>query len=383
MSITLDRKGLVTAPAAIDGTTSPAELLRAAESFLTRYLSFPSPDYAFACALWAAATYLWPDFDAFPYLVITSFTKRSGKSRLSELLQFLSSNPLSITGATAAAVFRSIDTLKPTLFIDEAETLANGEASNLRSVLNTGYRRGSTVMRATLGGEVDSFSTYCPKCFVLIGDVYDTLRDRSIVVGMRRGAAPSRFVYTHAQEEGGAIGTATRAMLTDAKNRIMDVYTSHPGLDYLPDRDAEIWLPLVAVCTVMAPERLIELQRVSVDMATEKTLDLRKHTELAGAEHEAENEEYSIRLLRDMLTVMGAAKSLFTTDALTGLHELPTGPWRKFRGEGLKAMDMAALLSPLGVKPKLIKVGSKSKHERVARGYTREAITKALKDARL
>src|SRR5207247_3545549 len=51
-----------------------------------------------------------------------------------------------------------------------------------RSVLNGGYRKGATVTRRGL-----TYAVYSPKVFILIGDVFDTLRDRSIVIEMWRG----------------------------------------------------------------------------------------------------------------------------------------------------------------------------------------------------
>jgi hypothetical protein len=52
------------------------------ESYLAGYVSFADPAYAFVIALWLAATHTWLSFDAFPYLVVTSATKRSGKRSL-------------------------------------------------------------------------------------------------------------------------------------------------------------------------------------------------------------------------------------------------------------------------------------------------------------
>lgn len=366
---------------AVAAPSTTSHLIRETESFLLRYVSFPSTDHSFAAALWAVGTYLWPDFDAYPYLVITSDTKRSGKSRFSELLQFLSNNPRGMTGVTVATIFRSIKDQQPTLFIDEAETLASGEANTLRSVLNAGYRRGQMVPRIQ-DNVVEDFPTYCPKCFVLIGDVYDTLRDRSIVVRMKRSAAPSRFVYTIAKSDGNGIADQLKSTAAAHKEEILTAYTNHEGLPYLQDRDEEIWTPLFAICSVLAPERIEELQRVAVDMSTEKTADARRHADLTKtAEVDAESDEYALRLLRDLYTVMGTHKTIFTTDALAALRALSTGPWRKFRGEGLTAMEMGSLLGQFkGVRPKLIRVGGKGKNAKVARGYTRAMVETALRD---
>lgn len=356
-----------------------AQLIREIEAYLLRYVTFTTKDYAFAGALWTLATYLWPHFDAFPYLVITSNTKRSGKSRFAELLSFLSSNPKNIAGMTPATVFRCIRDDNPTLFMDEAETLTSEAASMMRAVLNVGYRKGQTIPRMGKAG-VEDWPAYCPKAFILIGDVYDTLRDRSIIVTMQRGEAPSRFLYEPAKADGHFLGERMKEQAEFYREQIMAAYMEHAGLTFLADRDEEIWMPLFALCMIFDPSRVIELQRIAVDMATDKTSDARRHTNLLGAERDAEEIEYAKRLVHDLLTVMGNAKSVYSNDALPLLKALPTGPWRRFRGTGLTAIDMSNMLSRFGVKPKSISVGTR-KDRSVRRGYTRENVLAGIQDA--
>ena len=132
------------------------------KDFITGYVTFPNDDdYALVASLWAAATYLWPHFDAFPYLVITSDTKRSGKTRFSEILSFLCSNSRNMAGMTAATVFRTIRDEQPTMFIDEAESLSGESADTMRTVLNVGYRRGQTIPRVEKN-RVVQWPAYCP-----------------------------------------------------------------------------------------------------------------------------------------------------------------------------------------------------------------------------
>jgi hypothetical protein len=227
-------------------------LLADIRAYLSRYVAFSNPDHATACALWLAMTYAWDKFDSVPYLVITSDTKRSGKTRLAELLMFAARKAKTLPAPTAAGVFRSVGKLKigPTLFIDEAESLSGETAGALRSVLNAGYRRGQSVVRIE-DKRAKSFNTYCPKCIILIGDPYDTLRDRSIVIRMVRAEAPARFVYGPAQAEGQEIGARLAAYMKEHLAEIETRFQEHAGLSWLPDRDAEIWTPLFALCEVM------------------------------------------------------------------------------------------------------------------------------------
>lgn len=354
-----------------------SKLLSDVEAYLARYVTFTTPDHAFAGALWAAATYLWPHFDAFPYLHITAATKRAGKSRFMEVLSFVSSNPRTIAGMTPATVFRLIRDENPSLFMDEAEILSSESAGMMRSILNVGYRKGAVIPRMGKAG-VEEWPAYCPKAFISIGDVYDTLRDRSIVVTMRRGEAPSRFLYEPAKLDGAELGSSLKSALEGEQDAILAHYSGSEGLPFLPDRDEEIWLPLFAVCAVLAPDRILALQRVAVDMATEKTVEGRRHTDMGDSERDAENEEYAKRLLRDLLEVMDGKRHVYSNDALPKLYDLPTGPWRKFRGEGLTAIDMSNMLSRFEVKPKNIRDAG-GRGSKVRRGYTREAVLASMK----
>lgn len=357
-----------------------AQAVKDMETYLSSYMSFGDTQYPFVLSLWAMATYLWPSFDAFPYMVITSATKRSGKTRLSELLSFAASNARNFAGMTAATLFRSIKDENPTIFIDEAETLSSESADTMRSVLNVGYRKGQTIPRMGKAG-VEQWPAYCPKVFILIGDVFDTLRDRSIIITMRRGDAPKRFLYEIAKAEGEEIGQRFQSIASETQGSIFDAYmTASNGLPFLQDRDEEIWMPLFAIAQIVCPNRLEELTRAAVDLATMKTADARRHTEIEmrDADREARDTEYGERLLHDMSACYHKnAKFMFTATLITKLYEMPTGPWRKFRGEGLSAIDMSNLLSRFGVQPKLGRE-AKGRSGKVARGYAIEQVRKAL-----
>lgn len=360
--------------------------LRDLQTFLTDYVALSDPQYTLALSLWVIATYLWPDFDAFPYLSITSDTKRSGKTRLAELLSFTCSNPRMLTGATAATVFRLIEDESPTLFFDEAESQSSEAADTMREVMNSGYRRGQFVPRVS-NNAVKEWPCYCPKVFILIGDVRDTLRDRSIVVRMKRSSVAKRFVYELARGEGNLIGGRIKELADTFKSAIMSNYYNHAPLEFIQDREEEIWMPFFAITETLLPSKVLDLTQCAVDMATEKTVPIRKYVSLRDAEQNAEAEEYRERLLRDMITVMGSHKSIPTATVVDALRALPAGPWRKFRGEGITHKTLSLLLDVFGIHPRVLRMrpsDKKTKGKRghepgdTKRGYRREDVEAAL-----
>jgi uncharacterized protein DUF3631 len=368
------------------------------EKYILDYVSFEDNRLAFLLALWSVAAGTFETFDAFPYIVITSNTKRSGKTRTSELLGFLCKHVENLSGLTVATLFRMIDSAnKPTLIADESEFLSGESASPIRAVLNVGYRKGQTVPRVEKGsGDVKHYPTYCPKIFVLIGDVYDTLRDRSIVITMRRGEAARRFRYDEAQEEGKNLRVEAEEIRAA---KIPEIEKEYRGLDpkFLSDRDAEIWSPILAVCYTLCPERKMEIEMLATDLCALKTEERKRHTTLNMFENEAQNDEYAKRLLLDMQSAFLITKDdsygncfidcatgevvpgklyhkkLSSEEVVKRLHAMPLAPWRKFRGEGLKVGNIPDMLSRFGVKTFQIRFGIKN-----LRGYKLDNVLEGI-----
>lgn len=353
-------------------------LVQRIETYIQDFVTLADPHYSLPIALWMIGTFCFPDFDAYPYLCITSPTKRSGKTRLSEMITFACSNPRNF-GAVSSAIYRLIETEKPTIVFDEAETLSSEAASTMRAVLNVGYRRGATIPR-TVGQTIKEFQTYCPKIFVLIGDVYDTLRDRSIVITMQRAETRRRFTYDVAKAEGGEIREAMSAAVSANLGNIQHGFQAHKGLPFLMDRDEEIWTSLFVLCEVFCKDRIRELEIAAVDMSTEKTQESRRYVDLREAESKATEDEYAKRLLTDLyaLFAVNGHTVIRTEEVLDMLKGIPTAPWRKFRGEGLDHHDLSNMLSRFGVRPVRVQYGSGRENRKQYRGYKRKDVEKAL-----
>jgi hypothetical protein len=349
------------------------QIVKDIEAYINRYVSFQDA-YSLPIALWVLGTYCFPSFDAFPYMVVTSETKRSGKSRLGiELMNFVASNPRAFTAMTPSTMFNIIEAEHPTVLFDEAETLSGESQSVMTQVLNAGYRKGTRIPRMVGKDQIKEFDTYSPKVFVLIGDVRDTLRDRSIIVRMKRAEAPTRFVYEVAKMEGATVREMASEQVEAALLDIGSVYMNHKGIEFLTDRDEEIWTPIFTLCQVFCPERLHELERIAVDMATEKTATKKRYVDLGEAEDAAQDDEYKLRLLSDMLSVM-SGKNTTSQDMVSRLRELPTAPWRKFRGDGITMHNIADMVSQFGLTPVPIRIG-----KLVAKGYKLETVRTIVK----
>lgn len=367
-----------------DEAPSAAEVIKSAEDFIRKYATLAHDYYLLPLVLWNMATHTWPTFDCFPYLVITAYVKRAGKTRLMELCTKLASNGRTFSPDSTASMFRSLKEGQSTMFMDEAEKL-NQEQHPAREFLNKGYKRGQTITRF-IGGEVVDFECYCPKAFVLIGDVYDTLRDRSIMVTMRRrtpleSTSENKYRDAVATEEGAVIRDNIHALIEAKQGDIENSYSTMNTLSFLNDRDEELWTPLFALARVICPERLDELTKAAVDIATEKTGTKHSFSELDTEETKADDDEARILLLRDMLSLSDDdEKGIATSELLDKLKAIPTSPWRMFRGVGLTALDVARLLDSMHIRPKPMRVATGKKTEKaIKRGYIRTDLLAAAR----
>jgi hypothetical protein len=353
-----------------ESTTNDGDaLLRDLESFLVRYVVLPTKT-ALPLALWTIATYLFESFDAFPYLAVSSPVPQCGKTRLLETLELVVSNPRRASNISEAALFRVIEKSKPTLMLDEAETLKgkSERAEYLRQILNAGNRQGAVATRCIGQGasfDVKDFSVFCPKVVCGIGNFPPTIADRSICVPMQRRDTKrdrlerfsQRFTGT-AANEGASLQGRARAFASEKHGEIEVLY-GKTALEFLGDRDADSWAPLFAILSVADPERLAEL-RVCAESST-------------GAKvAEAADESLSLRLLYDLRDVWPESEPYAFSETLKErLHAIEDGPWGESEIK-LTARKLAHMLSGFKLHSATVRIGEKTK-----KGYSREEFAAA------
>ena len=151
--------------------------------------------------------------------------------------------------------------------------LGNGRPSDtsqaVLAILNAGHRKGATVTRCEPPHwEVRHFTVYGPKVFAAIGGLPDTLTDRSLCLAMQRktkAQTVARFLQAKATTEAKPINDSLIAWAeSKPKGTVQAAYEELEDLEFLTDRDADLWMPLFAVCAVASPERIGELQRCAL-----------------------------------------------------------------------------------------------------------------------
>jgi len=349
-------------------------LLEAVEGFLRRYVIFQYPEQAKVCALWAVHTWAFNAFDYTPYLSVFAVEKRSGKSRLLEVLSLLVCNARLTSGSSSAALIRSVDEDNPTtILLDEVDAVYSkkndAEAENTRQFLNAGFRRGAKFLRCVGQGgalEVKEFPAFCPKALSGIGRCLpDTVLDRSLPVELVRQSREDRAERFREREAEAKVATirAELGAWVQQPGLIDTLRDARPALpEELTDRQQDYCEPLLAIADMAGgvwPGR----SRVAL-------------IKLCSQEEDA---SLGVKLLTDIKGIFDSkdADKLHTIDILGALVAIEDDrPWATWWLDDLKhdkpekpASRLAKLLKLYGTKQRPLKARPLRLSDKVARGY--------------
>jgi Protein of unknown function (DUF3631) len=323
---------------AVDGASLLADLT----GMLERYIAFPSERASTAIALWIIHTYLMDCWFISPFLLLSSPTKRCGKTLLLLLLERLVNRPWVATNITPAVLFRAVDCLQPTLLLDEVELWLHDKTSELRGLLNAGYSKPTARTVRCVGDDqtLTVFSTWAPKVFAMIGRPNDTLLDRSISIRMQRrrhGDAIERMRLDQLDTVCEPLRQRIKRWTADHGATIKGMNPDVP--ETLNDRAADNWRGLFSLAELLAGEAGLTLVRAAA----------------FELEDIAANDETGILLLEDIRTycLANPDEDFFSTSSLLYyLKERTDRPWNDYRhGRPLSGYGLSMLLKSYGIVP--------------------------------
>jgi hypothetical protein len=339
----------------VDGQTLMAELV----SFIPRYVSLPRFG-SVAITLWVLWSWLIDHFDIAPRMAVLSPEKRCGKTVLLTLLSHLTPRPLMASNITPSAIFRTVEAVRPTLLIDEADTFTQ-ENEALRGILNSGHTRASATIIRTVGENFEprSFSTWCPMVLAAIGSLPGTVEDRSIMIPMQRkatGEIVERLPQSGKRaavlrNELHTLAQKIRRWTSDNGQALADLEPTVPS--GLGDRASDNWRPLLAIADQIGgewPKRARDAAQV-----------------LSGGTN-SDNESAKVQLLLDIQTLFSKKEwervgSHMLCEELAAMEERPWSDWKK--GKPITPAQLARLLRPFGVTSRDLKQSS----GQVLKGY--------------
>lgn len=324
-----------------------AALLNRIVRFLRRFVVV-TLEQAVVIALWIVHTYAFEASDQTPYLAVVSAEKRSGKTRLLEVLGALAREAWHALQPSEAVLYRKIQRDHPALLLDETDALfsqkGNDRTEAVRALLNAGSRRGATVSRcAAHGDDLVDFEVFCPKVLAGIGSLPDTVGDRSFLIQMkrkRRTDSAERFRPRDVEEEAQKLRGELQAW---ADTHVEALRKARPDLPpTLGDRAADGAEPLLGIADLAGGRWPVRARVALVALAGETT-------------NKEESDGTTLLFdIRRVLGVLGRTDGHVRTDVLLRqLLDLPESAWSRFgrEKEPLGHNGLAKLLRPFGIRP--------------------------------
>ncbi|MGA5559770.1 DUF3631 domain-containing protein [Streptomyces platensis] len=348
--------------------TVGSKLLDELRAQISQFVIPPSPEALDAITLWVAATHLQPAWQHAPRLAVVGPAKRCGKSRLLDVLTETVHEPMLTINTTPAAIFRSISEEEPpTLLVDEADTIFGPKVAEkneeTRGLLNAGHQRGRYVTRVVGNDHTPhKFATFAMAAIAGIGDLPDTVMDRSVVIRMRRRAEGEKVRPFRSRRDIPALHEIRDRIHAWARPLLEEAANLEPDMP-VEDRAADTWEPLVIVAD-LAGGRWTRLARVAcVRMVTAEVAAEEDHP--SGA-----------RILADIRRVFFAQRevdSLSTGDLLHHLRQDAEAPWAERGRDGLTARELGRMLRDFDIRPGNVRMAD----ARQLKGYMRNKFLDA------
>jgi hypothetical protein len=205
-------------------------------------------DY-FLLAAWIIGTYFYPIFSAYSFLHIKA-PKRSGKSQCLNILTQLCFNAVKAR-PSLPALGDTVDSLRGTYLIDQADSLGQKGTEELLDVLADSYKKSGGKRRIInfdkkRGREILEFETYSPKGFASIKELPEDLRDRCLLIPLIRSDRnfpdPDDSI-----EQWRAVRSKLYKLLITEYTIVSSDYTvkkiNHREKNEVLGRSLELWLP--------------------------------------------------------------------------------------------------------------------------------------------
>ncbi len=299
-----------------------------------------------------------------PRLALLSPKKRCGKSTAERVLGLLCPRPLTASNISPAAIFRTIEIIKPTLMLDEVDSFASGgkqkseRSEEIRGILNSGHTREQAfVIRNVKQGDdwtPKQFSTWSPIVYAAIGRLPDTWEDRSIKLTMRRRLKTekvekmTRRNLQVVQKQGAELASQ---LVRWAQDNMEALRISEPEMpEGLNDRAEDNWDLLLAIADLAGEVWGKEARAAAAALSGDRDQDA--------------DDSFDIKLLADIREILGdtGLQEIGSTELCAKLAALESSPWASLRpnDKPITTRRLATMLKPFEVYPK--KAGDRNEY---------------------
>ena len=344
------------------------DLIEELKTAITSFIIIP-PEEALTVTYWILHTHMIKDphepqvFSVSPILNISSPEKQCGKSTLREIIAEWVKAPLTVMNATQASIFRVIESSRPTLLIDEADTFLQGK-NELIGILNSGYKQDGHVLRQAgkTYEETKQFSTWSAKCIAGIGRLSDTIESRCLIIKLKRKKTSEKV------QRRNSLLKNDPTYFTDYKRKIMrfvqdnEISIINQEVDMpmeLNDRQQDNWEGIFKIAKFLGNDELKLVTSASIFLCQQKIEPL----------------SISIQLLGDIKSIMESSvtNSFTSQDLVAELKKMEDRPWLDLNRTGINPNSLAQLLNDFEIRPKQIRFDHKN-----LRGYEKSDFEDAF-----
>jgi len=311
-----------------------AELLAEIEAKFRRYM-VASDAIVTASVLYAPFTYVVEVATRAPKLVYTFPTKEAGKSTALHVQRRMVQRPYPAIEVTGAVLYRIIDRLRPTLCLDEADSLFH-RRTVLAHIINESWSNsGTKIPRTGPHGEILEFDPYGAQIISMRGlNMPDTTLSRSIICTIWP-KLPSEVVEEFTYQDDDEFKTIRRKLarwMVDNAVALRDAKPVFPpGFN---NRIRINWKMLFAIADLAGGRWPKRARNAAIELETDR-----------------DEPSEVIRLFRDLRDIWGKAEERTSESLCVALAEY-SEEWADFRGKGpISPVRLAALLRPFGIRP--------------------------------
>jgi Bifunctional DNA primase/polymerase, N-terminal/Protein of unknown function (DUF3631) len=357
-----------------------ATLLNTIKAELHKYLILSVPA-AIVMAVWTLHTFVFEVAIYTLYLNVTAPEKRSGKSRVLEVLAWFVARPWLSGGATAAVLKHKIDRDLPTLLHDETQSAFSDKdaVGTLIGILCNGFHRGMNYTSMSGQGAAmypREFRVFSPKAFAGLGDYLpDTVLDRSIDIPMKRKKKAESVTPLEAEvieRETDEHQRSIRKWAAQVRDRLRE---------FQPDRPPEFH------------DRQWDCSKLLLQIADMAGLEWGKKTRAALVElftgEAVQDDSTGVQLLQHIYTAFAELKPIdgriSTSRLLQKLNsneEWPWAVWYESRGrrpdQRLDDRGLAALLWAYRIKPNTLRIADEGRMKGYAMDQFKDAWERYL-----
>ena len=310
-----------------------------------------------ATTLWILMTWFIPASHILPIAWINAPERRCGKSTLLTLMSRMSKRSLSTSNITGSALFRSIESYKPTLFIDEIDTFINDNES-IRGVLNAGHSRDNPYIIRCVGDDNEPllFNVFGAKAISGIGKIPSTLIDRSIPLTLRRKMRDEtkKRVRDLPLDVTSMIQSQLARWSDDNLQVVKDAKPVLPVT--INDRAQDNWQILFKIAMILSDDWLEKAHRACIEISG------------SDSDEPSSNEQ----LLSDIKTVfsLNQTNRLLSRDLLTELRRDPEMSWSTYNeGKTITLRQIAKKLSAFRISSRDLRAFDINGNEVRGKGY--------------